>query len=68
LHFWFVNGQEKLFWFNSYLDVPVYQKPKNEAFANLAFCFNGTVARDNRFDFDLNTLFLESGPFKQPIK
>jgi len=56
----FTNGEEKLFSFQPYLEVPVYQKLKNEAFAQKAYCFNGTVAWDNVLDFDPDTLYLES--------
>ncbi len=33
LHLWFANGEEKIFSPQTYLDVPVYQKLRNEAFA-----------------------------------
>ena len=65
LHIWFANGEEKLFSLQTYLDVPVYQKLRNEAFASKAYCFNGTVAWDDMIDFDPDTLFLESEPLKQ---
>ena len=63
-HLWFANGVEKLFSLQTYVDVPVYQKLRNEAFVNKAFCFNGTVAWYNMIDFDPDTLFLESEPLK----
>jgi len=65
LHLWFANGAEKLFSLQTYLDVPVYQKLRNEVFASKAFCFNGTVAWSDMIDFDPDTLFLESKPLKK---
>ena len=64
LHLWFANSEEKLFRLQTYLDVPVYQKLRNEAFASKAFCFKGTVACDDMIDFDPDTLFLETKPLK----
>ncbi len=65
LHLWFANGEEKLFSLQTYVDVPVCQKLRNEAFASKAYCFNGTVAWDDMIDFDPDTLFTESKPLKK---
>lgn len=56
----FTNQEVKRFSFDAYTDFPVYQKLKNEAFAQRAHCLNGTVAWDEMIDFDPDTLYLES--------
>jgi len=56
----FTNGELKEFNFSSYLNYPVYEVLKDEAFCKKAKVFNGTVIFDDITDFDPDTLYLES--------
>jgi len=46
------------------LEVPVYQKLKNDASVSKAFFFSGTITWENALDFDTDTFLLESKAFE----
>ncbi len=56
----FKNGEEGVFDFSKYLNFPVYQPLKDEAFSKKVRVFNGTVCWDEEIDFDPDRLYLES--------
>ena len=58
----FANEEVKVFDFSNYLNYPVYEVLKDEAYCKKARVFNGTVVWDDTTDFDPDTLYLESKP------
>jgi hypothetical protein len=56
----FTNKEVKEFNFSSYLNYPVYEVLRDEAYSKKAKVFNGTVVWDDSTDFDPDTLYLES--------
>lgn len=55
----FTNNEVKEFDFSNYLNYPVYEMLKDEAYFKKAKVFNGTVVWDESTDFDPDTLYLE---------
>jgi hypothetical protein len=58
----FTNKEVKEFNFGSYLEYPVYEVLRDEAYSKRAKVLNGTVVWDESTDFDPDTLYLESKP------
>ncbi|HMI64471.1 MAG TPA: DUF2442 domain-containing protein [Cyclobacteriaceae bacterium] len=58
----FTNKEVKEFDFSSYLNYPVFEILKDEAYCRKAKVLNGTVVWDEFVDFDPDTLYLESKP------
>ncbi len=62
LKLYFNNNVVKQFDLSPYLQYPVYQALKDEAFCSKAKVWNDTVIWDDMVDFDPDTLYLESEP------
>ena len=58
----FTNKEVRKFNYSNYLNYPVYEVLKDEAFSKKAKVLNGTVVWDEETDFDPDTLYLESKP------
>jgi hypothetical protein len=56
----FTNGEVKKFDLQPYLDYPVYEDLKNEAYCSKAKVCNGTIVWDDEIDLDPDRLYLES--------
>jgi hypothetical protein len=56
----FDNNEEKEFNLSPYLQYPVYERLKDEAYCMKARIQNGIVIWDNETDMDPDTLYLES--------
>jgi hypothetical protein len=64
----FSNGEVKQFDFSTYLDYPVYESLKDDAFCKKVKTIDGIVQWDEDVDFDPDTLYLESTPLHSIIK
>jgi hypothetical protein len=60
----FDNNEVKVFNFSAYLDYPVYQDLKDEAFCRVVKVVDGIVQWDDEIDFDPDILYLESKPLE----
>jgi hypothetical protein len=58
----FASGEEKIFDLKPYLEYPVYEKLKQEAYCAKAKVQNGIVVWDDETDLDPDRLYLESEP------
>jgi len=56
----FTNKEVKQFDLNGYLDYPVYEPLKDEAFCKNVIVSDGVIVWDEDIDFDPDTLYLES--------
>ena len=58
----FSNKEVRQFDISAYLDYPVYQPLKDEAFCQKVKTSNGIVRWNDSIDFDPDTVYLESKP------
>ena len=62
----FTNNEVKRFDLANYLDYPVYEPLKDEAFCKKVKTSGGTIQWNEYIDFDPDTLYLESEPVHSP--
>jgi hypothetical protein len=58
----FTNNEVKRFDLNNYLQYPVYEPLKDEAFCKKVKVSGGTIEWNDDIDFDPDTLYLEGEP------
>ncbi len=58
----FTNNEVKRFDLNNYLNYPVYEPLRDEAFCKKVKAAGGTIQWNEYIDFDPDTLYLESEP------
>lgn len=58
----FTNKEVKLFDISAYLNYPVYEPLKDEAFCKKVTAADGIIQWNEYIDFDPDTLYLDSTP------
>ena len=61
----FSNDEIKIFNLIHYLQYPVYERLRDPIFCKKVKAYMGTVAWDEKIDFDPDTLYLESETFAE---